>query len=144
MPTNITPASRIDARRPIRSPSQPQSSEPSTIPVSAHRGSQATGTSPSGLSGDRSPYSRVMPGITNPSVVGFITSIVTAAAMTRSNMTWVRRIGASSSARTRTRVSRSGSGPPRGTRPYAVSARPARMSAIPAFIGPSIGIPAIW
>ena len=98
---NIRPASRIDARRPIRSPSHPHVNEPTTMPTSATSGKIATGTSPSGYSSDFRPYSSAMPGTTNASVVGFITSIVTAAAITRSSRTCASRSGASSSVWTR-------------------------------------------
>ena len=47
-----------------------------------------------------------MPGTTKASVVGFITSIVTAIAITMSRPTWAGRIGASSSALTRMREMR--------------------------------------
>ena len=42
VPTNITADSRIDARRPYRSASTPQTTEPTTVPHSAANGSQAT------------------------------------------------------------------------------------------------------
>ena len=58
---------------------------------------------PPGLSGDFSPYSRVMPGMTNASAVGFMMSIITASAIASSRPTWVRLSGASSSALMRMR-----------------------------------------
>src|SRR5215831_21211303 len=72
---NPMPAYRIEARRPIRSPNQPQRNEPSTVPVMPNSASQAAGTLPPGLSGDFRPYSSVMPGMTNASAVGFMTSM---------------------------------------------------------------------
>ena len=83
----MMPANRIEALRPMRSPSQPHRNEPSTVPVMPESGRYATGTSPAGLSGERSPYSCAMPGTTNASVVGFMTSIVTAIAITTSSPT---------------------------------------------------------
>jgi hypothetical protein len=55
---------------------------------------------PAGLSCDRSPYSSAMPGATKASVVVFMTSMVSAIAITTSRAIWVLVILASSSART--------------------------------------------
>src|SRR5437762_2783389 len=60
VPTKITAESRIDARRPNRSASQPHSTEPTTVPHSAANGSQATVAF-------ETPYSSTMPGSTKPS-----------------------------------------------------------------------------
>ena len=98
---NSTAANRIDARRPIWSPSQPQVNDPITVPVIPNSGNRAAGVLPPGFRADFKPYSVVMPGRTKPSVVGFMTSIVTAAAMTSSRPMWAGRIGASSRAPTR-------------------------------------------
>ena len=64
-------------------------------------GSRATGMLPCGLVAALSPYSFVIPGATNDSAAGFITSMMIATEMTRSSATCCGRIGASSSARTR-------------------------------------------
>jgi hypothetical protein len=86
-----------------------------------------------------------MPGTTNASVVGFMTSMVTATAMTARSARWARWIGASSNAATRTPATRSGWAPaPRGTTPYADNAMPTTIRAMPTFIEGSIGIPASW
>ena len=78
------------------------------MPTSAHRGNKATGTLPCGFRGDFRPYSCAMPGTTNASVVGFMTSMVTATAMTARSARWARWIGVSSNAATRTPATRSG------------------------------------
>ena len=68
VPMNISADSRIAARRPNRSATRPQAIEPTVVPISA--------TNASRLALDvLIRYSRLMPGITNPSVAGFITSI---------------------------------------------------------------------
>ena len=72
-----------------------------TVPTIPDNASHAAGTVPVGLSGDLSPYSKVMPGITKASAVGFMTSMVTATAMVSRRPTWAQLRGASSSARTR-------------------------------------------
>ena len=71
VPTNITAESRIEARRPYRSASQPQRTEPTTVPQSAANGSQATVA-------DETAYSLRMPGTTKPRLAGFITSMTSA------------------------------------------------------------------
>ena len=84
-----------------------------------------------------------MPGTTNATVVGFMTSMVTAAAITARSAKWARWIGASSNAATRSPATRSGSArAPRGTTPYADNTMPTTIRAMPAFIEGSIGIPA--
>lgn len=65
---NSNEASRIEARRPIRSAREPHTSEPTVVPVRAARGRVAA------WAVDR-PYSSRIPGSTNPMVAGFITSM---------------------------------------------------------------------
>ncbi len=81
------PAYRIEARRPIRSPNQPQRNDPRTVPVIPESATYATGMLPPGLSGDFNPYSIDMPGITNASAVGFMMSMMTASAIASSSPT---------------------------------------------------------
>jgi hypothetical protein len=97
---NVTPAIRIEDLRPILSPNHPHKKDPNTVPVIPDKGSKATGIIPSGFTGDLSPYSLAIPGTTKDKIVGFITSIVIAIAITNSNPICVLLIGASSSART--------------------------------------------
>src|SRR6266704_1343914 len=80
VPIKPMPAYRIDARRPILSPNQPQRKDPMTVPTIPDNATHAEGTVP----------------------VGFITSMVTATAMVSRRPTWAQLRGASSSARTRT------------------------------------------
>jgi len=139
---NAIAAIMIDARRPMRSPIHPQRNEPSTVPVIPESGSSAAGIVPALLSGDLSPYSMVMPGSTKESVAGFITSIVTASAITSMSARCALLTGTSSSARTRTCMSLVRVGEwSRGTRPNTVSASPARISAMPMLMVASTGIP---
>ena len=70
----ISDARRMDPRRPRRSASMPQRSEPIVVPISAMSGSMA-------LSFTLMPYSLRMPGNTNPSVAGFMTSTTRATPM---------------------------------------------------------------
>src|ERR1700686_1426334 len=72
VPIKPMPAYRIDARRPILSPSQPHRKDPTTVPTIPDNATHAAGTLPVGLSGDLSPYSSVIPGITKASAVGFM------------------------------------------------------------------------
>ncbi len=95
----MIPAIRMEARRPIRSPSHPQRKDPSTVPVIPQSGNKAAGTVPFGSTGDRSPYSFANPGSTNERVVGFITSIVTATAITTKSPICEELTDASSMAR---------------------------------------------
>ncbi len=95
VPTNITAESRIDARRPYRSASQPQSTEPTTVPQSAENGNQAT------VAADTS-YSTRMPGMTKPRLAGFITSITSATVRTIMSRQCAGPSGASSGALTTT------------------------------------------
>jgi len=99
VPTNITADSRMDARRPYTSASQPHSTEPQTVPHSAANGSQATVVAAIA-------YSRFMPGTTKPRLAGFITSITSAIVSTIIRRQWAHVRCASSGAMT---VSSSGS-----------------------------------
>ncbi len=75
VPMNIRAPSRIAARRPKASATRPHSTEPTVVPVSA--------TSASRLAvGLVIAYSALMPGMTKPSVAGFITSTASATTST--------------------------------------------------------------
>jgi hypothetical protein len=101
--TNRTAAISSDARRPIRSPSQPHRNAPSTVPTIPDKGSRAIGRPWAlGWRADLSPYSAAAPGATRARVVGFITSIVIAIAITTTRPRCAGVIGALSSASTRT------------------------------------------
>jgi hypothetical protein len=93
VPTKITADSRIEARRPNRSASQPQSTEPTTVPQRAAKGNQATVSA-------LISYSPRMPGRTKPSVAGFITSITSARVRTTISRQCAGPSGASSGALT--------------------------------------------
>src|SRR3546814_283085 len=71
VPMNISADSRMPARRPNTSASRPHTIEPTVVPISA------TSASPLAV-GVLIEYSRLMTGITKPSVAGFITSTTTA------------------------------------------------------------------
>ena len=124
----------MEALRPILSPNQPHRKEPMTVPLMPDRGYRAIGRAWAvGLSGDLRPYSLAAPGAMNASVVGFITSMVTAAAITSRSPMCAGLIGASSMARTLMLetnpllISDS-----LGNRPYAVAATPMRIRPMPA------------
>jgi hypothetical protein len=91
VPTNITADSRIDARRPYRSASQPHSTEPQTVPHSAANGSHA-------IVVFATAYSRAIPGTTKPRLAGFITSITSAIVSTIISRQWAQVRCASSGA----------------------------------------------
>src|SRR6266404_5123312 len=139
VPIKPIPAYRIDARRPILSPNQPHRKDPMTVPAMPDNASHAAGTVPVGLSGDLSPYSRVMPGITKASAVGFITSMVTATAMVSNRPTWAQLSGASSSALTRMfDAMRDVTAVDGGYSPYKLAMNPMTIAPIPTSIGVSI------
>ena len=94
----------MDDRRPMRSASHPHSHDPSTVPLMPNNGSSATGTCPCGFVAALRPYSLAMPGATNESAAGFMTSITIATEMTSSIVTCCQRSGVSSSAVTRIRA----------------------------------------
>ncbi len=75
VPTNMTEDNRIEARRPYRSARAPQTNEPTAVPTSADSGNRATVARPT-------PYSVLMPGVTNPRLAGFMTSMTRATAST--------------------------------------------------------------
>ena len=79
VPMNISAESRIAARRPKMSPMRPHTTEPSVVPLSATSASSA----PLSL---LIAYSAVMPGITKPSVAGFITSTASATTSTATSV----------------------------------------------------------
>ena len=82
--TNKMVDSRIDTR-------QPQTKDPTTVPVKATSGSSAAV--------ERAiPYSSRMPGITKPKVAGFIVSITSASTSTASTAACERVSGVSSAA----------------------------------------------
>ena len=63
VPMKNVAASRIDARRPIVSPSLPHTSEPTTVPRIAMNGKSATGQCPgAGCDAERRLYSFATPG----------------------------------------------------------------------------------
>ena len=78
VPMNISEARRMAARRPSRSAMTPQNTDPIVVPVNAQTSSQ-----PLDDCGRR--YSDTIPGITKPSVAGFMTSITSATPRTNSN-----------------------------------------------------------
>ena len=80
---NMIADSRIAARRPNRSPRRPQTTEPTVVPISAHKASFAA------VCLEMS-YSTVMPGMTKPSVAGFITSITSATTSTATRVQCAR------------------------------------------------------
>src|ERR1700722_6451089 len=100
VPMKPTPAYRIEARRPILTPSQPQRKDPNTVLTMPDSATQPTGTVPVGLRGDLRQYSSVIPGITKARAVGFLTSIVKATAMVNNKPTCAQLSDASSSALT--------------------------------------------
>ena len=132
VPTNITADSRIVARRPKRSASAPQTTEPVTVPQSAANGSQAA------ISRD-SPYSSRMPGTTNPRLAGFMTSMTSASVSTAIRRQCAGPSGASSGAVTV--AAWAGPASRRGSRPQAAAAMPAQISAMPHHISASISMP---
>ena len=144
---NSTPASRIEARRPIASASQPQASEPSTVPAIPTSGSSATGSPACGCTGELRPYSAATPGATNASAAGFIASIVPATAITTISATCAGPSRASSSARTgaarRAAAARPARSAARGTSPATTSPSPPTTSAMPTSIGASGVMPAM-
>jgi len=71
VPINMTEESNMEARRPYKSASAPQTNEPVTVPASAANGSQATVCRPT-------PYSTRMPGVTKPRLAGFMMSTMSA------------------------------------------------------------------
>lgn len=73
VPMNITEESSMAARRPYRSASAPHTKEPTTVPASAAKGSQATVATPM-------PYSARIPGVTKPRLAGFMISMISARA----------------------------------------------------------------
>src|SRR5258708_11950916 len=81
VPTNITDERRIEARRPKRSASAPQTNDPTAVPMSAENGSSATVAR-------STPYSARIPGVTNPRLAGFMTSMTRATASTAINLQW--------------------------------------------------------
>jgi hypothetical protein len=138
VPMNIREASRIAARRPMRSAMTPQNTDPSVVPVSAHSRSHAP--LDAGM-----PYSADMPGSTKPSVAGFIVSITNAIASTSIRPQCAGVSFASSIARTSTRrrclqLRKL----PGGSSPHVASTKPADTSTIPATIIPDIVMPARW
>src|SRR4051812_34781787 len=78
VPMNISDASRMAARRPIRSAITPQKTDPTVVPLSAQTRSHP-------IAEGGIPYSATMPGSTKPSVAGFMTSITSATPSTNSN-----------------------------------------------------------
>ena len=83
---NISADSRMPARRPKVSARRPQITEPTVVPISA--------TSASVLAvGLLIWYSLLMPGMTKPSVAGFITSIASATTSTSTSVQCSRLSG---------------------------------------------------
>ena len=89
VPTNITDESRIEARRPNKSASAPQTNDPTAVPMSAENGNSATVAR-------STPYSVRIPGVTNPRLAGFMTSMTSATASTAINLQWAPVKAASS------------------------------------------------
>ncbi|HZR48547.1 MAG TPA: hypothetical protein VFB06_03430 [Streptosporangiaceae bacterium] len=140
---NNVAANKIEARRPIRSPSHPQISDPATVPAMPTSGYSPTGSACAcGFSGPFSPYSTSAPGITNANAAGFIPSIVTATAITISSPRCAGRSGASSSGAILTVLSSGLAWRPRGNNPYAASTKPRNIVAIAASIRFVTAIPA--
>ena len=137
------PAYRIEARRPILSPNHPQRKEPITVPAIPESATQAAGKDPFGFNGDFNPYSKVMPGITKASAVGFIISIITAIAIASSRPICAALRGTSSRALILifdvilvffiAIVL--------GYKPYKLANKPTMIAAMPNIIGMSMGIP---
>jgi hypothetical protein len=94
------------------------------------------------LSAERSPYSSVIPGTTKLRVTGFITSMVTAAGMTRSRAMWAGEMRASSRARTWTAAPVDELIDRGGTNPRNVAPSPTTMRAMLTTMGVSMGMPA--
>src|SRR5258705_1596130 len=61
VPMKMMPAYRIEARRPMPSPSQPHINDPITVPEMPESGSQAAGTSPHRLSRGHLTHSSSIP-----------------------------------------------------------------------------------
>ena len=87
VPMNISADSRIAARRPNLSASHPHRTEPTVVPVNATKASSA----PVCVLIE---YSAVMPGMTKPSVAGFITSMESATMSTPNSVQCARLSGA--------------------------------------------------
>src|SRR2546423_11461703 len=142
--TKMTAESMIEARRQIRSPSQPHASEPTVVPEMPASGYSATGSAwACGLSGPRRPYSAAEPGAMKARVVVFMTSMVIAAASTSSRATCARLRDVSSSARTWILLNAS-SGTRRGDSDHRVSPTPTNSSTIPRSMYQVIAMPARW
>ncbi len=86
VPMKSVAASRIEARRPMLSPSRPQSNEPTTVPRIAKNGKSATGQCPgAGWEAERRLYSLATPGRMKVKVNGFCVSTAIASISTAIN-----------------------------------------------------------
>ena len=139
VPMNISADSRMPARRPNTSASRPQITEPTVVPINA--------TSASVLAvGLLIWYSALMPGITKPSVAGFITSMTSATTSTATSVQCSRLSGTPSAIWkwrwfcpcSVCRICAS-----RGISPYIDSSTPSGTSAMPVSMSVSIGMPTI-
>ncbi len=126
VPMNISADSRIAERRPKRSATRPHTTEPTVVPVSAN--------SASTLAPELSmPYSARMPGITKPSVAGFMTSIASVTTSTVTSVQCARLSGTPSATWKLSGAPMRGCTPVgrRGSMPQADSASPIGMIAMP-------------
>ncbi len=83
--------SKIETRRPYMSANQPHRNEPTVVPIKATKGNRAAVD-------QVMPYSAAIPGRTNPSVAGFITSITSPSVSTRRTPACQRLSGVESGA----------------------------------------------
>lgn len=140
VPTNISDEIRIALRRPRESAINPQMTEPTAVPVNAVIASQ--------LAVCRVMlYSSAIPGMTKPSVAGFMMSTMSATTRTTNSVPCARVSGALSALTSdmadpsspRARLDAAC----RGIKPYTDRMSPATMRNMPAIMTPSTGMSTI-